>query len=327
MAEKTPALQARDRLTFLLSLVPFLIDRGQVSVSETAEHFGISEEQVRQAVRLIAVSGIPGVTATYQPDDLFDIAWEEFEENDEIVLTNLIAIDESPRFSSREAAALIAGLQYLSALPERQDRDLISGLLVKLARATSGLPSQVAVADTESNAALAAFKEAVSSGVQVEFDYLNAKGELERRRVDPLRVESVDNDWYLRGWCHLREALRTFRLDRISKIEITKEPLAHHPTELSLPDSLFEESPDDLDVEVELVANAVPLVEDYLAVVKPVGADGSRVRAQIRVSHFHGLKRLVNSRSEVIRVVGPEDAVAAVGDWARQALERYRSDQ
>ena len=103
MAERAKPRQAQDKLAFLLSLVPYLMDHDRVSVSTAARHFGVPEQQIREAVRLIGVSGIPGDTATYQHGDLFDIAWDDFEENDEIVITNLVAIDDSPRFSAREA--------------------------------------------------------------------------------------------------------------------------------------------------------------------------------------------------------------------------------
>ena len=53
------------------------------------------------------------------------------EDNDQIVLTQQVAIDDSPRYSAREAAALIAGLQYLSALPENADRDVIGSLMAR----------------------------------------------------------------------------------------------------------------------------------------------------------------------------------------------------
>ena len=140
MAERRKPMQAQDKLAFLLALVPYLMDRDRVSVAEAAEHFGVEQEQLRDAVRLIAVSGIPGETNAYQPGDLFDIAWDDFEENDQIVLTHQVAIDDSPRFSAREAAALIAGLQYLSALPENADRDAIGSLMAKLARGASAAP-------------------------------------------------------------------------------------------------------------------------------------------------------------------------------------------
>ncbi len=60
---RTSFVHAQDKLAFLLSLVPYLLDRERVTVSEAATHFDVSEEQVREAVRLIAVSGVPGDTA------------------------------------------------------------------------------------------------------------------------------------------------------------------------------------------------------------------------------------------------------------------------
>ncbi|HEY8281520.1 MAG TPA: WYL domain-containing protein, partial [Leifsonia sp.] len=87
MADRRRPMQAQDKLAFLLALVPYLMDRDRVSVTEAARHFGVEKSQLRDAVRLIAVSGIPGETNAYQPGDLFDIAWDDFEENDQIVLT------------------------------------------------------------------------------------------------------------------------------------------------------------------------------------------------------------------------------------------------
>ena len=324
MAEKTPPRHAQDKLAFLLSLVPYLMDHDRVSVSEAAAHFGVSEQQIREAVKLIGVSGIPGETAMYQHGDLFDIAWDDFEDNDQIVLTNLVAIDDSPRFSAREAAALIAGLQYLSSLPEHADRAAIATLSSKLSRGASSEPSQFAVEASETDATLALIRESVDRGVQVEFDYRNSRGEAERRRVDPLRAESVDADWYLRGWCHLREAVRTFRIDRISDPELTHETITHGARDVTLPESLFEGSADDLLVTIDVTPDSAPLLADYI----PDGASSTTVdglvRTTVRVSHYHGLKRLIASMPGAAIVVEPTEARAVVAEWAAAGVERYR---
>jgi len=325
MAERAKPRQAQDKLAFLLSLVPYLMDHDRVSVPTAAKHFGVPEEQVREAVRLIGVSGIPGDTAAYQHGDLFDIAWDDFEENDEIVITNLVAIDDSPRFSAREAAALIAGLQYLSALPENADREAIATLTAKLSRGASAEPSQVAVEASEADDTLALARESVTKGVQLSFDYLNSQGQAERRRVDPLRVESVDADWYLRGWDHLREAVRTFRLDRISNPEVTAEPITHGATDVSLPDKLFEGSVDDLIVTIDIAPGAAPLLADYIPDNAETVEHDGRLRTTVRVSHYHGLKRLVASMAGVATVVGPPEARAVVAEWAAAGAARYRS--
>ena len=322
-AKKPKPMHAQEKLTFLLSLVPFLIERERVSVAEVAEHFAVDPEHIREAVRLIAVSGVPGETNPSQYEDLFDIAWDDFEENDQIVLTNQVALDDSPRFSAREAAALIAGLQYLSSLPENADRDAVASLMAKLSRGASANPSPLAVEDTASDATLALIRESVAGGVQLEFDYLGSRGERERRRVDPLRVESMDADWYLRGWDHLRSAVRTFRLDRISNPRVSTEPISHRASDVTLPDTLFESSADDLVVTVDVTNSAAALLADYI----PDGAareqlDG-RVRTTLRVSHYHGLKRLMASMPGVATVVDPPEARRVVAEWAAAGAARY----
>jgi proteasome accessory factor C len=316
--------QARDKLAFLLSLVPWLMDHDGASVAEAAEHFGVSPQQIRDAVELIAVSGVPGDTDSYQHGDLFDINWDAFEERDEIVLTNLVAIDDSPRFSAREATALIAGLQYLSSLPENAGSATLASLTAKLSRGASAEPSQVGVEEVAGDATLALIRDSVARGLQLELDYLDSAGHRERRRVDPLRVESFDDDWYLRGWCHLREAVRTFRLDRISNAVLTDAPIEHRADEVRLPDRLFEPSPDDLEVTIEVAPAAMPLLVDYI----PDGATSTqvdgRIRTTLRVSHFHGLKRLIASMPGVASVVSPPAARAAVAEWAAAGASRYR---
>ena len=320
---RQPAFKAQDKLAFLLSLVPYLMDRDRVSVAEAARHFGVPEQQIREAVRLIGVSGVPGETSAYQHGDLFDIAWDAFEDDDEIVLTNLVAIDDSPRFSQREAAALIAGLQYLSSLPENADRGELASLMAKLARGASADPTAVAVATGESDATLAMLREAVQRGVQLEFDYLDATGESVHRTIDPLRVESSDADWYVRGWCHLREAVRTFRLDRISHPRLTDAPIAHDSRDVSLPDTLFEPSADDLVVTLDVAASALPLLTDYLTDGATTAERDGRVRTTVRVSHYHGLKRLIAGMPGMAVVVEPAEARAAVAEWARAGTARY----
>ncbi|TFB92001.1 WYL domain-containing protein [Cryobacterium sp. TMT1-3] len=314
---------AGDQLTLLLSLVPYLIDQGRVTVIEVAEHFGLSADRVRGLVRLIALSGIPGETRQYLHGDLFDILWDEFETNDRIVLTHQVAIDDSPRFSAREAAALIAGLQYLSALPDNADTDAIASLMAKLTRGASAPPTQVAVAQRDAGTTRSIVQTALTTGMQVEFDYLNARGGHEHRLVDPLRIESVDNDWYLRGWCHLREAVRTFRLDRMSEPRITVTPRSTHAGDLLLPDTLFQASTDDVDVRLELSTAALPLLADYRPErSEPVGS-GALTRTTLRVAHFHGLKRLVTGLAGIVTVLEPAESRRVVAEWAAAGLAQY----
>src|SRR5919198_178770 len=61
-------------------------------------------------------------------------------------------------------------------------------------------------------------------------DYRDKHGQPTRaRRVEPLGFVGAERDWYLVGWCRLRDAVRVFRLDRISMIEVTAERSPERP--------------------------------------------------------------------------------------------------
>ncbi|QPZ39908.1 helix-turn-helix transcriptional regulator [Paramicrobacterium chengjingii] len=323
MNARTPG--ARDKLAFLLSLVPYLLDRRHSTVAEAAAHFDVTEEHVRQSVRLIAVSGVPGDSTQYQHNDLFDIDWDSFEERDEIIITHLVAIDDSPRFSAREAAALIAGLQYLSAIPEQADRDVIGAVMAKLTRGASGAPLQVAVEEGVADNTLSDIRSAVSAERQIEFTYINSRDERERRRVDPLRIDSLDQNWYVRAWCHLRGGVRTFRLDRMSDVAIIDAEITHRAGDVTLPDTLFQASDNDVSVIVDLSKDAVPLIDEYIASTT-ANADPGRVTATLRLAHMANLGRLIVGLPGNARVIEPAEAREQISRWASRALSRYEND-
>lgn len=324
MAEAQP-LRVQDRLTFLLALVPYLLDNDGVAVAQAAQHFGVDAQRIRDAVHLIAVSGVPGETKAYQPNDLFDIDWDRFETLDEIAITHGVAIDDSPRFSAREAAALIAGLQYVAALPANADVEAVATLTAKLQRAANGAPAAVAV-EGGTDARLGLVRDAVGTGAVLAFDYLNGRGERERRSVEPLRIESVDESWYLRGWDRSRRALRTFRLDRMRDPVVDAAAIPMRPDDLDLPERIFQPSKQDRAVTIELPEAAVPLLADYLGdrpVLERSPREG-RVRTRLRIAHLHGLKRLVAGRAGLVEVLEPADARETVRRWAQEGLDRYR---
>ena len=176
---------------------------------------------------------------------------------------------------------------------------------------------------------LALIRDSVERGVQLELDYRDSRGDQERRRVDPLRVESIDADWYLRGWCHLREAVRTFRLDRISNAVITDEPIEHQrrrgaPARRAVRGA----RPTTSRSRSRSTRSAMPLLADYI----PDGALHDRGAATasarpLRVSHYHGLKRLVASMPGVVDGASrPTEARRAVAEWAAAGASTLRVD-
>lgn len=58
--------------------------------------------------------------------------------------------------------------------------------------------------------------------VQIEYFSLSS-GEKRERKVDPYHLYNFQGVWYFCGYCHLRNEVRDFALDRIEKIETLQE--------------------------------------------------------------------------------------------------------
>lgn len=62
---------------------------------------------------------------------------------------------------------------------------------------------------------------AIRAGRRLRFGYQSHHGAVSQRQIEPYAVLYVDGRWYLIGYCLTRRALRTFRLDRTSGLQVT----------------------------------------------------------------------------------------------------------
>lgn len=319
MTSSRPRLEASDRVTLLMSFVPFLLDRGPVSVNELAEHFDITPQHVTELVQLLALSGLPGGDGFYQHQDLFDINWDLFEEENIVELWNHVAVEAAPKFSSREAAALVAGLQYISGIIPEADKTLLSGLLTKIAEGASTQPENILISAAPVPVDLEVIRSALRQNRSITFTYLNARGESLGRAVDPIRLDLVGQTWYLRGWCHARSALRTFRLDRMSDLEVSVQSRLTELTSADLPTELFDVSVTDIEVTFLVEKSALSLLAPYQPRVISAHSD-TQVLIRVGFADLGAVPRFVMQLPGSISVVEPADAHELVISWVKRSL-------
>jgi len=307
-------------LVLFLSLVPYVMDKGEVSVEDAAAQFDRTPDDIRRAIELIACAGIPGDSSAYLHTDLFDIDWDLFEQEDIIRFEHTIAIDREPRLSNRELSALIAGLQYIAAHPVYGVREDVQSLLAKLRGSNTGGGESLVINDSDPTATRSSIAQAISSGHQISFDYVNRSEERETRTVDPVALEARDGTWYLRGWCHARQALRMFRLDRMSELAALETPSVSHP-DLDSVDSWEVFTPSDADVRVTIAfaPHTLPVVAEYLDRSRPPTEEGGRMVAEIPFAHTSSLMRFVSAHAGLVEVVAPTSARVAVRAWSHDA--------
>ena len=82
-------------------------------------------------------------------------------------------------------------------------------------------------------------EEAIVAQLVVVIDYEDKTGARTERVVEPLVVLGLEPNWYLAAWCRLRQAVRSFRLDRIHGARLTGEVAPEReidPRALEVPD-------------------------------------------------------------------------------------------
>lgn len=317
-ARRRTPIASSDRVSIYLTLVPWLLEHGEQPVSEIARAFDVSEAEMRKMVTRLSLVGEPA--GGMYTGDMFDIDWDLLETADVVRLTRAVGIERVQRFTTREAAALLSGLRLVEAMPGVADPAVVVGLRAKLGRAASARPAEPVVASP-----LDDLRETLSRAVlerrAVRFSYRRpATGEATVRTVEPTRLLLSGGSWYLQGWCRLREASRTFLLERMGEVEVTDERVEPRdaPTH-----AMFTPGDSDLVVTVCFPEAIEGQLADYLdhASIQRVAGD---VVARIPVADAGVVKRLAARGGGAIEVVAPTAAREATRLWAEAGERAHR---
>jgi proteasome accessory factor C len=316
---------ARDRLNLFLAIVPFVLLRGSVTVTEVADQFGTTPKRIADAVQTIACDGGANEARYNFDTELFNIDWDEFEENDVIILTVAEVMHVPAPFSAKQRAVFLAGLELLKAHPYYRRIPEFDGLVAKLRGPDSNQVTDAFAVEVDANSPHAnRIQDAIEKGVRIRFTYINNQGERGERDVDPYRQDLDGGQRYLKGYCLQRNDIRTFNLDSMENLQLLETPIEPRSIDaLTLTSTLFSESDDDLHVDIVIDPESLPLIASYLRPgVKPVET-GGRKRLTLPFSHEGTAIRMISVLSGIAVVEGPDHVRAAVAGFARNALDAY----
>lgn len=324
---KTSFNSGEDRFNFMLALSGFLIRHdGHSTVSEVAEHFDIEPQLVIQTLRTL---NLASAKFENRPEDLFyDIDLDQLDEG-LIQFQSAESAPDVPLLTTRQASALAAGIQQLASIPDFASSDELSELLAILgAGSTAKFSPAIEVKSHASSVNADIIRRAIISKRRVACEYLNQRGELTNRDIDPLKLSFDGEHFYLAGWCHLAQAMRVFRLDRMKKIAVLDESISQAAETLpGFSDQPYVADKSDIEVLVEVEPEAYRLIAEVQAIAEPKAPESAKIRATIRVGHLQNLGRLISRYGGAAKVVSPPEAREAVKNYALEVLgEDIHSD-
>ncbi|MBZ0281560.1 MAG: YafY family transcriptional regulator [Anaerolineae bacterium] len=205
--------------TRLLTILELLQSYKRMSGSEIARRLEVNKRTVRRYMVMLQDMGIPieaerGPYGSYQLERGFKMPPLMFTDAEAIALTlGLLAIREL-QFPVDVASVEGALAKTERVMPERlfnQARGLQEAISFYVRQPPRLLQNDF----------IARLSLAVRQGQQVQLRYRAWNGDESERIFDPYGIVFNDGYWYTAGYCHLRHDLRTFRLDRVTELEIS----------------------------------------------------------------------------------------------------------
>jgi len=309
---------ARERLTRLLSMVPYLVANQGVTVQELGQEFGITATQVRSDLEKLMMCGLPGG----MHGDLMDVTFE----NDLVFIADADTLASPLRLSQEEACALLVGLEALTAIPgTREAKSLRAAIdsVQQVAGPDAWVADAVALqlVSAEQLGLLAALQEKIQDSQAAEIRYLvRTRDEITERIIEPHRIFSIDSTWYVRAWCRSKNDMRSFRLDGIQSL--ANAGAQQVPVKDDAP--LGGYTPGSADSEITVIADALTgarLAPSYQAQVRQL--PGGEVALTFLVGDTGTIPPLMARLGGNAHVQGPEEVRALTAGWLRQAADLY----
>ena len=204
-------------VTRVLTLLELLQTHGMMSGPDIARRLHVDNRTVRRYISALEELGIPVVT-----------------EQGRYGGYKLVAGFKLPpmMFTDEETLAISLGLLAANQLGLAENEPAIASVQAKLervmpanlkrrVRAISNSASLILpkAHGSENKDDLLRLTDAAHAQQRVRFTYQAENSEAQLRDVDPYGIVFRRGHWYMVGHCHLRKALRTFRLDRLSQVK------------------------------------------------------------------------------------------------------------
>lgn len=221
--------------TRVLAVLALLQTHGRMSGSELAQRIEVNIRTLRRYIIMLQDLGIPieserGRYGAYVLSAGFKLPPMMFTNEEALALTVGLISARRLNLADTDRAIESAFVKLERVMP----LDLKSR--VRALTETITLDQSIAPSTPPSEVILSAMSSAAQLQQRVHIQYHPNHGEDTERDFDPYGLTYYLNKWYVVGYCHLRNDLRSFRLDRITQVKEVNmhferpegfDPLAH----------------------------------------------------------------------------------------------------
>ena len=300
------------RLSRILAMLPWIIEHEGAAIDDLVERFDYKDKaDLVKDLHLVFVTGLPG----YGPGELIDV--DVFE--DEVFVDTADYFSKPLRLTAPQALGLLAaGMTFVGS--DQAPPALISAVH-KLTSAVLPEAESLVYFDVPAPESLSVLKSAIEHRNVARIAYVSvATNERTDRDVEGSSVFFNLGNWYLAGYCHLADAERVFRVDRIVSVEVLESSYDIRADE---GDSIVRYRPSDLDAHVTFT---VPSTARWVAEYYPVDAvdlDDGGQRITMSVSDPLVAGRLLIRLGDAVSDIVGDEVIAAMENLKTRIRARY----
>ena len=217
------------KINRLFEIIYLLLDRKKMTAQELAEHFEVSQRTILRDIDALSQAQIPiytsqgkgggiGIMDHYVLNKTF---LSEAEQNEILYALQSVRITEQLEIDET--------LSRIGALFQKGNSEWVK---IDFARWSNKKEDQLKFKQ---------LKEAILEECIVTFSYASTYGKVEKRKVVPLQLVFKAKEWYLQAYSIEIENYRTFKLNRLSHIEVLDEKW--EGVHLTIPELEVTESP------------------------------------------------------------------------------------
>lgn len=321
-------MENSEKIIRLLKIISLIEYRQGASLKCLAKECEVSERTIYRDIAALSMGGMP---IYFDPDS------RRYRFTDKVFLKPLtFALDEAAALLQCAQAFVKDAIPLSRALQRAQERILASLPAEKQREAdelrhvidikVSKYPSQVCT-DTFS-----CVEQAVHKKLRIKVKYYTkSTDQLTERLLEPYIIAFRGKAWYLVAYCHLRCAVKLFRIDRIQEVEVLPDTFVvprNFSAAAYFDGSWLIEQGDPLRVKLRFLPEAAKWVRDeqYHQSQRMVEEEDGSLLFEVTVNGSREITKWILSFGPAVEVLEPDTLRQDVAALIRQSLRQYEAN-
>lgn len=302
----------------LLSILIIISQKGLVTGQELAEHFEVSLRTIYRDIEKIGEAGVPiaavggkgggyYIMENYNINNLF-LNKQEVKPLLAVMDSLKYLFGKNPNFND-----VVLKFETLRN-HETEEHDK---LIINMSHFSM---------EKELREYLFLMNKGIEESLLLEFEYINRRMEYSSRIVEPVQIEFIQGQWYLIGFCRMRQNYRKFKLVRIRNMKLGGSFIKRSVSKAEI-EKIFLQSfeKNSIHVTLKFTIRIGAQLNEYFSKGKiRVLEDGSYLTEDF-LPNDEGLKKFILSFGDECEVLEPEKLRSEMCDYIKSIYNKYNN--